>query len=65
MSDSDDVWASSDDDLAQYDRTIAEKEWEKLNINHGNVTSLDSVLDHKTQCTKCSPFNRKATRKAS
>lgn len=65
MSDSDDVWASSDDDLAQYDRTIAEKEWEKLNINHGNVMSLESVLDHKTQCTKCSPFNRKATRKAS
>lgn len=42
-SDSDDVWASSDDDLAEYDRAIAQKEWDKLNINHGNVTCPESV----------------------
>lgn len=32
----DDVWAS-DEELSAYDREIAQREWERLNVNHGNV----------------------------
>ena len=37
MNDDDDIWASSDEDNTTYDREIAQREWNKLNINHGNV----------------------------
>lgn len=36
----DDVWADSDnDDHVSYERNLAEREWEKLQEDHGNVNA--------------------------
>jgi hypothetical protein len=37
-SDNDDIWAESDDEeQIAYERNLAEKEWERLQEDHGNV----------------------------
>lgn len=36
----DDIWALSDEDNVEYDRAIAQKEWDRMHENHGNVSSL-------------------------
>lgn len=40
----DDIWASDDDvDQVSYDQKIAQREWEKMNEVHGNV-SMKKIL---------------------
>lgn len=36
MASEDDIWANSDDD--NYDNVIAEKDWLRMQENHGNVS---------------------------
>jgi hypothetical protein len=37
-SDNEDIWAESDDEGELYERSLAEREWERLQEDHGNVT---------------------------
>jgi hypothetical protein len=39
-SDSEDIWAESDDEGGLYERNLAEREWERLQEDHGNVNTL-------------------------
>lgn len=36
-SDNEDIWAESDDEGVHYERNLAEREWERLQEDHGNV----------------------------
>ncbi|KAI8144066.1 hypothetical protein BJV82DRAFT_578126 [Fennellomyces sp. T-0311] len=45
----DDIWASSDDDMVNYDRKIAQREWDKMNINHGNEGYKEGITEGKEQ----------------
>lgn len=42
QSDNDDIWAESSDDEGQitYERNLAEREWERLQDDHGNVCKI-------------------------
>ncbi|KAI8376360.1 uncharacterized protein BYT42DRAFT_615118 [Radiomyces spectabilis] len=42
----DDVWGSTDDDQ-DYDRSIAEKEWTRMNENHGNEGYKEGIIEGK------------------
>lgn len=40
-SDNDDIWAdSSDEEQVTYERNLAEREWERLQEDHGNVNII-------------------------
>ncbi|KAI9497277.1 hypothetical protein BDB00DRAFT_757174 [Zychaea mexicana] len=45
----DDIWASSDEDVATYDREIAQREWDKLNMNHGNEGYKEGISEAKEE----------------
>ncbi|KAI9249461.1 hypothetical protein BDA99DRAFT_564424 [Phascolomyces articulosus] len=47
--DDDDIWASSDEDNTAYDRSIAEREWNKMNINHGNEGYKEGITEAKEE----------------
>lgn len=34
----DDVWAESNEEHTDYERNLAEKEWDRLQDDHGNVS---------------------------
>jgi hypothetical protein len=36
MGETDDIWGSSDDEK-DYERNLAEREWERMQEDHGNV----------------------------
>ncbi|ORX58236.1 hypothetical protein DM01DRAFT_1405857 [Hesseltinella vesiculosa] len=44
----DDIWGSSSDDL-DYERSIAEKEWNQLQENHGNVGYKVGIVEGQEQ----------------
>ncbi|KAI8971985.1 hypothetical protein BDF20DRAFT_838251 [Mycotypha africana] len=45
----DDVWGTTDDDEDQttYDRRLAEKEWEKIQEDHGNIGYKEGIVEGK------------------
>ncbi|CEP14237.1 hypothetical protein [Parasitella parasitica] len=44
----DDVWADSDDEeLARYQKKLAENEWERLQEDHGNTGYKEGVVEGK------------------
>ncbi|CAO3588122.1 unnamed protein product [Absidia cylindrospora] len=45
MDSDNDIWASSDDE--NYDRVIAEKDWERLQENHGNDGYKEGIIEGK------------------
>ncbi|KAI7849788.1 hypothetical protein BDC45DRAFT_448091 [Circinella umbellata] len=49
MNEDDDIWASSDEDNTTYDREIAEREWNKLNTNHGNEGYKEGITEAKEE----------------
>ncbi|KAI8097334.1 uncharacterized protein BX664DRAFT_326151 [Halteromyces radiatus] len=46
MDSDNDIWASSDDEN-NYDRIIAEKDWERLQENHGNDGYKEGIIEGK------------------
>lgn len=34
----DDIWAESDEEHRDYEKNLAEKEWDRLQDDHGNVS---------------------------
>ncbi|KAI7861956.1 hypothetical protein BDF14DRAFT_1862107 [Spinellus fusiger] len=47
MDDSDSVWDSSDQEEVTYERTMAEKEWNRLHQNHGNEGYKEGIIEGK------------------
>ncbi|KAL0091086.1 hypothetical protein J3Q64DRAFT_1844092 [Phycomyces blakesleeanus] len=45
--DNDSIWGSSDEDDVRYERTIAEKEWNRMHQNHGNEGYKDGIIEGK------------------
>ncbi|ORZ01019.1 hypothetical protein BCR43DRAFT_434255 [Syncephalastrum racemosum] len=43
----DDVWALSDEDNVEYDRAIAQKEWDRMHENHGNEGYKEGIVEGK------------------
>ncbi|KAI9022989.1 hypothetical protein CLU79DRAFT_887161 [Phycomyces nitens] len=44
--DNDSIWGSSDEEV-QYERTIAEKEWNRMHQNHGNEGYKEGIIEGK------------------
>ncbi|KAI8047474.1 hypothetical protein BDF21DRAFT_352237 [Thamnidium elegans] len=47
-SDNEDIWAnSSDEEQVAYERNLAEKEWERLQEDHGNTGYKEGIVEGK------------------
>jgi hypothetical protein len=50
----DEIWASDEDnDQVFYDQMIAQREWEKMNEVHGNVSTVFSLCGERERYKHC------------